>query len=105
MMTLLFTAACGRLFNVGDETANKDTLRLADGGTCNPVTCTLACQYGFQHGADGCEICACNPPPAPVQCGPTTCAAGEECCNESCGICTPPGGFCTQQACAPVDGG
>ncbi|AKU98950.1 hypothetical protein AKJ09_05614 [Labilithrix luteola] len=34
-----------------------------------------------------------------VTCGPTTCKPGETCCNESCGICTPEGGFCTQQAC------
>lgn len=34
-----------------------------------------------------------------VACGPTTCKPGESCCNESCGICTPEGGFCTQQAC------
>ena len=32
-------------------------------------------------------------------CGPNTCAVGEVCCNASCGICTPPGGACTQQAC------
>lgn len=34
-------------------------------------------------------------------CGPTTCDPGQVCCNESCGICTPPGGFCTQQICEP----
>src|SRR5689334_8605709 len=34
-------------------------------------------------------------------CGPSTCASGEVCCNESCGICTPPGGFCTQMLCGP----
>ncbi len=32
-------------------------------------------------------------------CGPKTCPAGEVCCNPSCGICTPPGGFCTQNLC------
>ncbi len=64
---------------------------------CAPVVCTLACQYGFQRGADGCEICACAPPPK--TCGNVTCGAGLECCNASCGICVPPGGACTQQAC------
>ncbi len=34
-----------------------------------------------------------------VACGKTTCASGEFCCNESCGICAPAGGACTQQAC------
>jgi hypothetical protein len=36
---------------------------------------------------------------AGVACGPKTCAVGEACCNKSCGICTAPGGFCTQQMC------
>ena len=36
-----------------------------------------------------------------VACGENTCAPGEYCCNESCGICTPQGGVCTQQVCEP----
>ncbi|HVH44402.1 MAG TPA: hypothetical protein VM925_18745, partial [Labilithrix sp.] len=32
-------------------------------------------------------------------CGPTTCGVDEYCCNESCGICAPTGGACTQQVC------
>lgn len=37
-----------------------------DAGTCGPVICTLACQYGFARDATtGCEVCACNPPPRP----------------------------------------
>lgn len=35
----------------------------------------------------------------PVQCGSATCAAGQICCNPSCGICTAPDGMCTQQFC------
>merc|ERR1712187_1017149 len=35
------------------------------------------------------------------ECGPTVCAEGEVCCNESCGICTPPGGVCIDQFCEP----
>lgn len=42
--------------------------------------------------------CTCQPAPGEA-CGPVTCAAGEVCCNASCGICTPPGYFCTQQFC------
>lgn len=42
--------------------------------------------------------CGCVPAPGEA-CGPVNCAAGEVCCNFSCGICTQPGGFCTQQAC------
>lgn len=32
-------------------------------------------------------------------CGPSFCRQGTFCCNESCGICAPIGGFCTQQLC------
>jgi hypothetical protein len=41
-----------------------------------------------------------TPPGGPV-CGMNTCNAGDVCCNASCGICTPPGGFCIQLACTP----
>lgn len=34
-------------------------------------------------------------------CGTNSCGAGEFCCNESCGICAPKGGSCTQQVCEP----
>jgi hypothetical protein len=35
-------------------------------------------------------------------CGETTCDADQVCCNPSCGICTEPGGACTEQACEPT---
>jgi hypothetical protein len=38
-------------------------------------------------------------PAQQVVCGKATCAAGEVCCNPSCGICTAPDGMCTQQFC------
>jgi hypothetical protein len=34
-----------------------------------------------------------------LKCGNNTCAAGQVCCNASCGICTAPGNFCIQLAC------
>lgn len=38
--------------------------------------------------------------PTPVTCGlSTVCKPGEVCCNDSCGICTEPGGFCIQLSC------
>jgi hypothetical protein len=48
------------------------------------------------------EECACVPGAA---CGSAVCANGDVCCNASCGICTPPGGVCTQQLCEPQAGG
>ena len=76
----------------------------ADAGQCSGVVCSVYCEYGHQLGADGCEICACNPAPVNQQCGDSVCGAGLECCNPSCGICVPPGGACTQQYCPPVGG-
>jgi hypothetical protein len=43
-----------------------------------------------------------NPPAQ--KCGAVTCGSGQVCCNASCGICTPPGGVCTQQVCDPPVG-
>ncbi len=34
-------------------------------------------------------------------CGDHLCPEGQVCCNHSCGICTPPGGMCIQEFCAP----
>jgi len=39
------------------------------------------------------------------KCGATSCAAGQVCCNSSCGICTQPGGACIQLACEGDAGG
>ena len=48
------------------------------------------------------QFCRIDCPPGVSPCGPTVCRHNEECCNESCGICTRPGESCTQQACAPA---
>lgn len=33
------------------------------------------------------------------RCGPTTCAEGTSCCNDTCGYCAPPGGSCIEPDC------
>lgn len=45
-------------------------------------------------------VCVVAAAPAGEPCGSAVCGEGLVCCNASCGICTPPGGFCTQQACS-----
>jgi hypothetical protein len=58
-----------------------------------------------------CVKAPCNPVPeckpdaatgagAGVTCGKNTCAAGQTCCNASCGICTDPGKGCIKMFCA-----
>lgn len=70
-MTLV---ACGSSHSPGDGGAGeRDGMVVRDG--------TVA-------GDDGGEAC-----------GPTTCGAGEVCCNASCGICVAPGGSCIDIAC------
>jgi len=68
--------------------------------------------------ANGCELIDCKPgatcvedaqgngscvPSTGPDCGSNTCAAGQVCCNASCGICTPPDGVCIQLACEPKE--
>jgi hypothetical protein len=38
--------------------------------SCEPVQCAMYCEHGFAKGPDGCELCACNPPPS---CEPVAC--------------------------------
>lgn len=44
--------------------------------------------------------CGCQTGVAGTPCNQVTCGAGEFCCNESCSICVPEGGFCTEQFCS-----
>jgi hypothetical protein len=55
------------------------------------------------HGDDPCPLrpCVLECKPGHTKCGDNVCAKDEFCCNESCGICAPEGGFCTQQLCQP----
>jgi hypothetical protein len=68
---------------------------LGDAEQC--LTLRFICDSGEQPFFDDCG-CGCEPIPGEV-CGDSVCPDGEVCCNASCGICTPPGGVCTQQAC------
>ncbi len=63
-----------------------DCPKCPKGAVCKLAPCTVTC------------------PPKATPCGNTVCKNGDVCCNASCGICTPPGGVCTQQACAPTGG-
>ncbi|MDX2019916.1 MAG: hypothetical protein SF187_06725 [Deltaproteobacteria bacterium] len=40
--------------------------------TCKPVTCKIACQFGFKKDAAGCDLCACADAPTckNTECGP-----------------------------------
>ena len=38
--------------------------------------------------------------PPPVQCGSTTCPAGQVCCDPSCSLCAPNNALCVQMSCS-----
>lgn len=66
----------------------------------DPGQCALirfACAENQTPFSDECG-CGCQTT-AGEACGAVTCESGQVCCNASCGICTPPDGFCTQQVC------
>jgi len=67
------------------------------GGSCTQQVCASACASDSDCAAS--ESCVNGQCVAGVQCGNNVCGAGDVCCNPSCGICTPPGGSCTEQAC------
>src|SRR5690606_2522326 len=60
---------------------------------CIAATCPTGTECISDEGEGAC---------VPIEgeaCGDTTCGAGQVCCNESCGICTPPDGACIQLVC------
>lgn len=109
---------------VGRSLAECQVIRFV----CDPGSEHFAdeCGCGCQETASACaervrcprgsewneDTCSCElvlvPVPDPIivlpgrKCGETTCGAGMVCCNASCGICTPPGGACTQQICPSI---
>ncbi|MBK7861149.1 MAG: hypothetical protein IPJ65_21565 [Archangiaceae bacterium] len=97
-------ASCGVCVPPGGA-CTKEFCQSVDAGPMCPPVCDIFCPNGNVKDGNGCDTCACLPSTGPTKCGPNTCAAGQECCNDSCGICVPPGGACTQQACLLVDAG
>jgi hypothetical protein len=76
------------------QSCGKDLVCTTEDGDCKAppgcgpnVACPAVC-YGVCRSAD-----------AGPACGPSQCSKGQVCCNESCGICTAPGGGCTKQLC------
>lgn len=61
---------------------HSDCPKCHPGEVCPMIACVLVCQKD--------------------KCGSSVCQKGEYCCNESCGICAPEGGFCTMEVCAPT---
>jgi len=65
---------------------------------CAAVTCST---NTFCNVINGKPVCL--PISRQQKCGRAVCAPGHVCCNSSCGICTKPGGVCTQQICPDIE--
>jgi hypothetical protein len=71
-------------------------------GNCGTACNTLMlCVEGYVFDETACR-CVPSGGNTGEPCGGGTCAAGDVCCNASCGICTPPGGMCTMQVCTAL---
>lgn len=65
---------------------------------CGAIYCiTTPCPQPECRGHQ-CVMGKSHPTPG-EQCGDSVCGAGMYCCNSSCGICAPDGGYCIQMAC------
>jgi hypothetical protein len=62
------------------------------------ATIKFFCAEGVAFADD----CGCGCDTGATTCGASVCGAGEYCCNESCGLCAPEGGFCIQQFCGEL---
>jgi hypothetical protein len=83
----------------------------ATGLTCCNASCGICTPPGVMCTQQVCDKPEPIPEPKPVptepapgkglgpKCGGGRCDAGNVCCNDSCGICTPPGGACIQLFC------
>jgi hypothetical protein len=68
-------------------------LCVLDDNPCAVVLCKTGTECVVK---DGAAVCVST---GGLACGSSTCAAGEYCCNASCGMCAPPGVACIQIAC------
>jgi hypothetical protein len=81
---------------VWDESPDVCGCVPADGGDVHPCAATLCPVDTTCELQNGEAVCV---PAEQQQCGNVACEAGQVCCNWSCGICTEPGGACTEQFC------
>jgi hypothetical protein len=90
---------CAQTASCPPGTAFDESTKICDCATAeDPNPCaTVLCREGTR-----CELHQGEPTcisDGSQDCGPAICSEGSVCCNFSCGICTEPGMFCTQQAC------
>lgn len=81
------------------------TLDCGPGQQCCNACGGVCADLGIDCAAVACAVDVDDPNPgagdgtAPAACGGNVCAAGEVCCNASCGLCAPVGAACPMIAC------
>lgn len=93
---VLQIAGCGSSGSEPGEVSGSRISAQAVRNGCHMVCTTCA------PGTRCLRRCRLECPQDVVSCGSNMCRNGDVCCNESCGICAPPGGSCTQQVCGPT---
>jgi hypothetical protein len=101
-------AACGvgGTADLGDDRSNVGEGRSPEDRDPEPSPGTdcsgpgADCVAGTAWSASQCGCVSLEGASDTVPCGSATCVGGDVCCNESCGICTPPDGACTMQLCS-----
>lgn len=78
--------------------STSDKTYVAVGDECAAIH--FICAEGFEPFFDTCG-CGCQAVQGEA-CNQVTCGSGEFCCNYSCSICAPTGGFCTEQLCTSL---
>ena len=94
-----------------EQEVRQCAVRCADGYVltkkcaCEPSSCTVIalCIQGYSWDGARCQCVRAAGSGGGQACGSVTCPTGEVCCNASCGICTPRGGYCTQQVCGSTN--
>ncbi len=92
------SVASGAAHGSGGSVANGGAAHgsggsVANGGAAHGTGGSMQPSGGATHSTGGSA--------GGIKCGTNTCAAGEYCCNSSCGVCAPMGAACIQIACDP----
>ena len=108
--SVTFLLLCSSVTSLADDETHHLRRGLKPGGPCAVLCFADPCSLILCPAGQFCEkkvtgnnCCGTAECKEGIPCGPNTCGgAMPECCNESCGICVEPGGFCIELACEPA---
>ena len=89
----------GTVASAGGATHSSGGVTVGSGGASHGTGGTTPASGGATHGTGGTQSTGGST--GGIACGKNTCAAGQYCCNASCGMCAPMGAACIQTACVP----